>query len=214
MNQLSTPRPVTIRGQRTRQRLVEAAERVFGEKGYEAASISDITRTAEVALGTFYVYFPDKKALFVEVVDALGARLKEELAAAIRGQPDRLAVERAGLKAFFAFTSRHRLLYRVVRQAEFVDQACFRRYYQGFAVPYAAQLRAAAAAGEVRPLDAEALAWCLMGIADFLGMRYVLWARGRGLEKAVDAAVEFLRRGMAPDGAAPRVARRASRRSP
>ena len=75
--------PATPRGQRTRQRLLQAAETVFGEKGYEHASIADITREAEVALGTFYVYFPDKQSIFVEVVDELGARLRRLIAEAV-----------------------------------------------------------------------------------------------------------------------------------
>jgi AcrR family transcriptional regulator len=203
VNRLSHVGPSTARGQRTRQKLVEAAEVVFGEKGFERASISDITREAGVALGTFYLYFADKRALLVEVVDGLGARLHRQLAAAIAGERDRLAVERAGFRAFFAFVTRHRLLYRVVRQTEFVDEECFRRYYRSFAVPYARALEEAQRAGDVRPIDAEALAYALMGIADFLGMRYVLWGRGRNVEGALEAAMELIGGGMAVSRRAP-----------
>lgn len=196
MNRNSTSRPATLRGQRTRQKLVEAAEVVFGEKGFERASISDLTREAGVALGTFYVYFPDKQALLVEVVDGLGVRLRDELKRATRGLTRRIDVEREGFRAFFAFVTRHRLLYRVVRQSEFVDEACFRRYYRSFAEPYARALEAAQARGEVRRIDPEALAYALMGMADFLGMRFVLWGRGRGAEAALDAALELIRHGM------------------
>lgn len=210
MNRNSTSRPRTARGQRTRHKLVEAAEVVFGEKGFERASISDITREAGVALGTFYVYFEDKQALLVEVVDGLGARLRARLAAAIQGLDDRLEVEREGFRAFFDFVSEHRLLYRVVRQAEFVDEECFRRYYRSFAVPYARALQDAQAKGQVRPIDAEALAYCLMGIADFLGMRYVLWGRGRQLDTALDAAVALIRHGLDARLDAPAAARLAA----
>lgn len=201
MNRDSTSRPATLRGQRTRQKLVEAAEVVFGEKGFERASISDLTREAGVALGTFYVYFPDKQALLVEVVDGLGVRLRDELKRATRGLSRRIDVEREGFRAFFAFVTRHRLLYRVVRQSEFVDEACFRRYYRSFAEPYARALEAAQARGEVRRIDPEALAYALMGMADFLGMRFVLWGRGRGAEAALDAALELIRHGMEGKGA-------------
>jgi AcrR family transcriptional regulator len=185
--------PVTKRGQRTRQKLVESAERVFGEKGFDRASISDITRDAGVALGTFYVYFADKEALLVEVVDGLAERLKQKLAKAIAGLSDRVEIEAAGLRAFFGFVTEHRLLYRVVRQAEFVDEECFRRYYRGFAVPYAKALEDAQKRGEVRPIDPEALAY-------FLGMRYVLWGRGRGADAAVEAALTFIQHGMSTRG--------------
>src|SRR5690242_11581774 len=124
MNRSSTPAlprvvPLTPRGQRTREKLLRAAETLFGDKGYEHASIADITREAEVALGTFYVYFPDKQSIFVEVVDELGARLRRLLAESVARCEDRLAVEREGLRTFFQFASRERHLYRIVRQAEF-----------------------------------------------------------------------------------------------
>ena len=69
----ATVTPPTARGQKTRAKLLKAAEVVFGTKGYEAAAIADITRKADVALGTFYVYFPDKKSLYVELVDEMAA---------------------------------------------------------------------------------------------------------------------------------------------
>jgi AcrR family transcriptional regulator len=200
MNQDSTSilaPPATARGRRTRQRLLDAAETVFGRVGYEAASIADLTREAGVALGTFYVYFPDKKTLFVEVVDSLGARLRHQLASAVADQPSRLAVERAGLEAFFAFARQHKLLYRVVRQAEFVDQGCYRRYYKKVGEPYARGLADAMKSGELRRVDPEALAYCLMGLTDFLGMRYVLWGNGRGARRAIETAMSLLRHGIA-----------------
>ena len=103
-----TRQPLTARGQLTRQKLVEAAEAEFGELGFERASISGIVGRAKVAQGTFYVYFPDKKTIFVELVDSLGARLRRVLSAAIVGCANRLEVEREGLRAFLQFTAKHR----------------------------------------------------------------------------------------------------------
>jgi AcrR family transcriptional regulator len=188
--------PATARGQRTREKLLKAAEHVFGEKGYERASIADITRKGGVALGTFYVYFPDKQSIFVEVVDGLGARLRRLIAESVVGCTTRMEVEREGLRTFFQFASKHRNLYRVVRQAEFVDEACYRRYYDNFARGYVRGLTKAMAAGEVRRVDPEALAYCLMGIGDFLGMRWVMWDGEKGLEKVLDAAMTLIRHGV------------------
>ena len=75
----SRARSQTARGEHTRQLLLAAAEEVFGERGYDQAAISEITRRAGVAQGTFYVHFPDKKEAFVELVRHLNERLREHL---------------------------------------------------------------------------------------------------------------------------------------
>jgi len=189
--------PVTARGQATRLRIVRSAETVFGEKGYDGASIAEICRLAETALGSFYVYFPDKKAAFVELVDSLGARLRSELAAAVLGLDDRFEIERAGLRAFFAFAGQHRRLYRIVGQAEFVDEAVFRRYHERLADGYVRGLAGAMVKGQLRKVDPEVLAYALMGMTDFLGMRWVLWEPKPDVEHVVDTVLDVLRNGIA-----------------
>jgi AcrR family transcriptional regulator len=189
--------PVTARGQATRLRIVRSAETVFGEKGYDGASIAEICRLAETALGSFYVYFPDKKAAFVELVDSLGTRLRSELADAVLGLTDRFEIERAGLRAFFAFAGQHRRLYRIVGQAEFVDEAVFRRYHERLAEGYVRGLTHAMTKGQLRKVDPEVLAYALMGMTDFLGMRWVLWERDADIEHVVDTVLDLLRNGIA-----------------
>lgn len=200
MNQVSTsPRKkLTLRGQKTRQELLDAAELVFGERGFDHASISEITRRAGVALGTFYVYFPHKQAIFVELVDELGRRLREALGAAIKSHPKRLDKERAGFRAFLAFAGKHRNLYRIVRQAEFVDEAVYHRYYRGLAAAYAKGLGRAMESGDIARYEPELLAYTLMGIADFLGMRFVVWEGDEGLERVTDEVMRFIEHGLMP----------------
>jgi AcrR family transcriptional regulator len=178
--------------------LLDAAEVVFGEKGFEAASIADITRQAGTATGSFYLYFPTKKDVFVELVDELGRRLREVLRAATVNEVDRLDAERVGLEAFFAFARKHHNLYRIVRQAEFVDEAAYRRYYRAFASGYARSLAMAMAKGQLRRLNPELVGWMLMGIADFVGMRWVLWEEKRQGDLVLDQVMDFIRHGLTP----------------
>lgn len=56
------------KGDRTKFRLKQAAARVLEEVGYNDLKVSDICSSAEVALGTFYVYFKDKNEIATEVV--------------------------------------------------------------------------------------------------------------------------------------------------
>ena len=44
--------------QRTREQIIEAAMRLFAERGYQATTIADIATAADVAPRTFFSYFP------------------------------------------------------------------------------------------------------------------------------------------------------------
>ena len=186
--------PRTERGRRTRRALLEAAEAEFGVRGFADTSIVDVTRRAGVAMGTFYTYFPSKEAIFGELVHELSHRLRRAIATAVAGRERRADIERAGLAAFFTFVREHRALYRIVRQAEYVDEALFRCYYQRLAEGYVRGL--SAAAGELQPVDLEATAWALMGMADFLGLRYVLWSDEPVPPEVLDTVTALLDRGL------------------
>jgi AcrR family transcriptional regulator len=167
----------------------------FGALGFERASIVSITGRAGVAQGTFYTYFPHKEAIFAELVRELSHRVREHISQAIAGLDHRADVEREGFRAFLEFIAEHRDLYRIVRNAEFVDEALYRWYYDSFAEGYVRGLGEARDAGQVDVPHPEAVAWCLMGIADFLGMRWVLWGDGPVPDEVFDAVMTFVRRG-------------------
>ena len=64
--------------------MMQAAVRVFAEKGYYAATVRDIVSAADVAIGTFYFYFPDKETLFIylyeETADFLLQTIEQAMA--------------------------------------------------------------------------------------------------------------------------------------
>ena len=130
------PVPKTSRGERTRQRILAAAERQIGERGFADTSVVSITQEAEVAQGTFYVYFRTKEDVLRELVLRMGRRLRRSLTLATSGIDDRLEVERRGVHAFFDFVRKNPNLYRVVAESQFVDEAAYRRYYNDFAAAY------------------------------------------------------------------------------
>jgi AcrR family transcriptional regulator len=185
------PVPETPRGHRTRSRLLDAAEAVFGELGYERASITAITQHAGVAQGTFYKYFPSKHAIFVELVRDFGSRMRHALAEATDALPagsTRAEMERAGLRGFFQFALDHPGLYATVREAQFVAPATYRAYYETFVTSYVANLG-------VRARDPETLAWVVAGTADMLGLRWVVWERTMPPEAVLDQVRDLLDRG-------------------
>lgn len=186
------PQPATARGEATRRKLLDAAELEFGEKGFHAASISSITRRAGVGQGTFYLYFPSKEEILRELVRTMGRELRHSLSVAVSKGRDRLEVERLGLEAFVEFSLGHENLYRVVMQSQFVDERIYREYYETLADGYADGLRRAQRRGEVRAGDPEALAWALMGIAHFLGLRYAIWESRQPPPETMDTLFGFV----------------------
>ena len=167
------PVPGTARGKRTRARIMDAAEEVFGQMGFEAASITAITQAAGVAQGTFYVYFPSKHAIFVELIKDFGERVRTSLSEAsanIRTKAERRAeVELAGLEAWLSFCIDHPGLYRVMREAAIVAPATHRWYYETFVGAYVTHFDV----GGVT--DAETIGYAMVAIADWIGLRWVIW---------------------------------------
>jgi AcrR family transcriptional regulator len=176
---------LTARGERTRQKLLESAERIFAELGYHDASIVKITEAAGVGQGTFYLYFSSKKEVFQEVVLDLNSRVRHAMTEAAERGSTRAERELLGFGAFFRFTADHPALYRIIRQAEFVSPETLVAHYERLMRPYAAGLEQAMDSGEVTEGDPEVLAWSLMGIGELVGMRWILWNGDKEMPEAV-----------------------------
>lgn len=191
-------KPATAKGEATRQRLFVAAEAEIGEHGFHGASVSGITTRAGVGQGTFYLYFRSKEDVLRGLVDHMGKELRHALTEAINDIENRLDAERAGIEAFVKFVQMRPNLYRVVMESQFVDPDIYNRYYQNFSSGYIKSLEEAEKRGEVRPGNAEARAWALMGIGHFIGLRYPIWEGVTPPDEIMTAVADFIAHGMAP----------------
>lgn len=147
----------TASGAVRREQILAAARRVFREKGYESATVSDIVETAGVAQGTFYLYFPSKKHVVVvlaqQPMDELGRKLS------------------AGYDAAGSFEERLRILVRVAFQVGRENPDLCRLIHMGGEAPtgeventaearriqmgIVAMLQGAIESGEMVPMDPE-----------------------------------------------------------
>jgi AcrR family transcriptional regulator len=86
-----------------RQAILDAAREVFGELGYETATVRDIIRRTGLAAGTFYNYYRSKEEVFAALADD-GARRFGPILKGLRGQGYSFEtfVERA-IGAYFDF---------------------------------------------------------------------------------------------------------------
>jgi AcrR family transcriptional regulator len=77
-----------------RQHVFEAAERVFAERGFEAAKLQEISRLAGLSMGTIYAIFPSKTDLFRAILEERGQELLGlARAVATRDRPPREALD-------------------------------------------------------------------------------------------------------------------------
>ena len=63
--------PKQARSKKTKEKIVQAAIRLFQERGYEKTTSNDIASEAGVSVGSFYVYFTDKRQLLLTIFDRL-----------------------------------------------------------------------------------------------------------------------------------------------
>jgi AcrR family transcriptional regulator len=113
-------RALQARGQRTRQRLLDAAADVFDRTGYHAARVDDVVAAADSSHGTFYLYFTSKEDLFEQLVGDVAIELQgliDELAPVTNSARGRAAL-RAWLGRVSDVYARHGRVIRAWTEAE------------------------------------------------------------------------------------------------
>ena len=183
------------------ERLLSAAERLFGERSYRRTSVADICARAGMATGSFYAHFSSKGDIFAAVVRRINADLRAAMRTALQEAPaDQRSRERAAFGAFFDTLSRRPWIDRIVRESEFVDPGLFREYYERLARGYARGVRQAQLAGQVDArYDPEVIAYLYTGVGNFIGMRWADWTAGRQVpDDVLDDVLEVLARGLSP----------------
>jgi AcrR family transcriptional regulator len=183
------------------QRLLTAAEELFGQRSYHRTTVADICARAGMATGSFYSYYQSKAEIFAAVVRAINTDLRHAMKQALErtagGQRNR---ERASFRAYFDMISTRPWIDRIVRESEFVDPGLFREYYEHLARGYARGVRAAQMDRDIDArYDPEVIAYAYTGIGNFVGMRWAEWTAGGHVpEDVLDDVLELLGRGLAP----------------
>lgn len=83
-----------------RTAMMQAAVQIFAEKGYQAATIRDIVAQANVAIGTFYFYFPDKETLFLHLYEETADFLLRTVQQALNSRATLPQQVRAAVQAY------------------------------------------------------------------------------------------------------------------
>src|SRR5215210_5449525 len=92
---------VGARGQRTQQRILDAALRVFGDEGFHGSSVDRITKVARCSRVSFYQYFASKEELFQHLAGQVARQLSASTEAL-----DALTPDLEGWRALRAWVAR------------------------------------------------------------------------------------------------------------
>jgi AcrR family transcriptional regulator len=170
--------------------IVEAAKSAFSEKGYEATSIADIARTAQISDGLVYRYFRNKRELLYEVLTKFYERILLDLeteAFKHDAFPARLeALIRRHLQVFVADTDLCRLFISEVRTASDYEGSPVQELNRQYTTVLIRIVRDAVKAGEVRPdVNPKLLRDVLFGAIEHLAWRHV---NGKGQLRVAQTA--------------------------
>ncbi|MGD8967362.1 MAG: TetR/AcrR family transcriptional regulator [Anaerolineae bacterium] len=180
----------------TRQRLMEVALQLFGEHGYEATTVKDITSVADVAKGTFFNYFETKEAI-LPAIAARRLEQLEELLTPAQGAPDSAV---ARIKLALRLVAESPLCQEKLAEQLFAAMIHRREIGPGHALRdlLAEQVHQAQAVGEIRSsLDPMYLAGVIHAL---FFQRLVMWHHGYRsvpLRDLIDGSVDLLMEGAA-----------------
>lgn len=72
--------------------ILRCGRELFSANGFKDTNVSDITKKAGIAAGTFYLYYPSKDELFMEIYNEENVKLKREIMAALNLDGDPMTV--------------------------------------------------------------------------------------------------------------------------
>lgn len=150
------------------ENLLEAAAAAYADLGYHQASVKNIAERAGVAAGTYYLYFPNKQASALAIIERLYQLTLEAVIQHRRQQPDDVIAKlAASIEAVLRSFGRHPQMAKVALiQAPGADPSFDERLRQIHAELtglVAQDLREAVAEGKIPPQDVTLSARCLVG---------------------------------------------------
>jgi AcrR family transcriptional regulator len=155
-----------------RAAILAAAQEVFADAGYGAASVRDIVRRTDLASGTFYNYFPDKDAIFVALISEAGEEARRRVRAVRRSARTAEDFVEGAYRAFFEFIVEDPERFAFMRRnLDTMSNRFGETVLPAGTAELAEDLRAAIEAGHLPPVDVEYCAHAMVAVGLELGAR-------------------------------------------
>jgi AcrR family transcriptional regulator len=187
--------------QEHREKIMDMAIQLFSERGYENTKISDITEALRMGKSTFYLYFKNKRALFMECIDRLSVIIvPPESWDEIRNERDYFRKNYTRGLAFLKAFPGYRGILNMIRGAVGRDDpALAKKAIESFRVlsrPMLKDLRRAAADGTVRIRHDEAFsAYLHLVMAESFGYWQMIDPR-YSVEEGMEIIMDIMRHGI------------------
>jgi AcrR family transcriptional regulator len=194
--------------EQTEARILQAAEEVFGAKGYANATVADVVDLAQVSRGAFYLYFDNKDDVFRTLVARVIADLFEVTTRRSSGTI-RNRVETSTRNYLQAFL-RHRPVLRCLFEVSSSDaeMACMHNEFRArFIERIRRHLERNVTAGFCHPMDTSIASYSLGLMIESVGYSWLVsrfepWPGGFKLERVVEQLTDLWCRAAYKDGVA------------
>lgn len=161
----------------TRERILEAAVKVFATKGYHDTKVDDIVAESDTSKGSFYFYFPSKQDIFLALVDTFADLLENRLRARLQAEPSGMARLDLALRVCLETFGQYRGLAKIaIVQATGLGHVFEekRRAVNDRFIQFIKQnLDEAVAEGSIPPAETEVVACAWMGALNEIVLRWV-----------------------------------------
>jgi AcrR family transcriptional regulator len=158
----------------TQRALVEAARRLWGERGYAEVSTPEIAAAAGVTRGAMYHQYADKAALFRAVIEAMDQEIIERLQVSVAAARPKTPADtmHAMAEAWLDIAGEHEVQQLMLLDApSVIGWREYRELSQNNSIESAeALLKAAIEAGQLRPQPLRPLALVVLGALEEAAM--------------------------------------------
>ncbi len=184
----------------TREKLLEAAEKVFAKKGYYEAAVDEIVRQSSTSKGSVYFHFPTKESLFLAVMDHLGERLVQRVEGKVAQVTDPTQRLDVALTTTLETLTKHRTLARLLLSKGVGTGSAFARkrteLFGRFASLIEGLLREAVASKGTSPLNLEVVSHAWLGAVSEVVVTWLETGRPHPIREALPTLRELFLNGI------------------
>lgn len=189
-----------------RAEILAAARKVFGEHGYEGATLDEVAREAEFAKGTIYSYFDSKADLFAALAEYEFDEVEGNINEVLARQRDAVGAARAGIAVLLSFFQSRSDFYRVAislrdtakrEEAEKI-RGVVKKRISALADLLGSRFAEGIRNGLLKEYDARFLGYLLLGIVHYYSVYMIRFGPGadltEGTEMLCDIYLDGVRR--------------------